>query len=131
MLSNAVLTKITGAPTAVDSYGDPTADGATVWQGRAPGYLKRTKRADQSSTQQIPITTAGAQEGAGRTDTFVMLARDAPVIEVAGTDWEASEVTIEDRRTGTPVTKTYRVIGTDHRAAGTIVDSLRLELEDA
>lgn len=118
MSTNAVLTKITG-PGAPDAYGQP-ATGADLWVGRAAGYLKRIRRSAISGGQQIPV----------RVDTFTILTTvGAPALEAAGADWEATTVVIEDRRTMPPTARRFRVKAMEHRAAGLLVDSVRLELE--
>lgn len=117
---NAVLTKIT-APGTVDRYGDPTTAGGALWTGRAAGYLKRIRRTVLSSGQQVAV----------KLDVFTILdSAGAPALQVAGPDWEASTVIIEDHRTATPAIKTFRVVQMEHRQAGLDVDSVRIELEE-
>lgn len=119
VLANAVLTQITSAGSP-DAYGDPTA-GTVLWTGRAPGYLKR-----QRGTR----LGANGQQVDARADTFTILnTAGAAILEAAGADWEATTVTIEDQRTSPPVTRTFTVRAMENRAAGTIVDSVRLELD--
>lgn len=116
--TNAYLTEITGAG-GPDEYGDPGA-GTSLWTGRAPGYLKRVRK----------TIVSGGQEVLVRRDLFIILAgAGAPVLEVAGPDWEATTVTIEDQRDPTPVTRIFSVVAMENRAAGTVVDSVRLELD--
>lgn len=118
-VTNAILTAITG-PGSPDDYGDPGAGGA-LWQGRAAGYLKRVSKTIVSGGREVRV----------RRDIFTILATaGAPVLEVAGADWEATTVTIEDRRGSTPVTRSFRVGAMENRAAGTSLDSVRLELDD-
>lgn len=127
-LANAYLTKITAAG-APDRYGDPAA-GSDLWTGRAAGYLKRVHRTALSPGLQIAGTST-SQQTMVKVDVFTILnTAGAPILEAAGPDWEATTVTIEDRRTATPVTRTFRVTAMENRAAGTIVDSVRLELEE-
>lgn len=117
-MTNAVLTKISGAGKP-DRYGEP-GEGSELWIGRASGYLKRERRTVTSGGQQVNV----------RRDIFTILASaGAPVLEVAGPDWEASKVEIEDHRASDPVVRTFTVTAMENRAAGTIADSVRLELD--
>lgn len=124
--ANATLTEIRG-PGTIDLHGRRTADGAVLWTGRAAAYLKRVRRM---------VLTTGMREGMqtgvqamAKTDVLWLLgSTGAPVVEQAGPDWEGSTVTVEDNRTGTPVTRVFQVLGMENRAAGTIVDNVRLEL---
>lgn len=117
--TNALLTAISSAGSP-DEYGDPGA-GAALWSGRAAGYLKRVSK----------TIVSGGREVSVRRDIFTILNRaGAPVLEEAGPDWEATTVTIEDLRQAAPVTRTFRVLAMENRAAGTDVDSVRLELDD-
>jgi hypothetical protein len=116
--SNATLVEI-AEPGPLAANGDP-GDPVAVWAGRASGYLKRVRKQVLSGGAQVRLAT----------DTFTILDTElAPVIEEAGADWEASSVVIEDMRTGTVVARRFMVNAMEHRAAGTIVDSVRLELE--
>lgn len=125
--TNAVLTKITGAG-APDRYGDPGA-GQVLWSGRAAGYLKRVRRSVLSMRLSVEGSGGGVQTDV-RVDIFTILASaSAPVVEVAGPDWEATTVEIEDQRTSPPVVRTFTVTAMENRAAGTIADSVRLELD--
>lgn len=111
-LANATLTLITGPP-AVDGYGN-TADGGLqpLWTGRARGYLKRAKRSSQSNDV----------ERSGATDTFTILdSAGAPAVARAAASWDASRVTIDN--------VVFRVLGMEHRQAGTTVDSVKLNLD--
>lgn len=114
---NAVLTQI-AAPGPLDTNGDPGTP-VPVWTGRAPGYLKRVRRSVLANGVQVRINV----------DIFTILSSvGAPPLEVAGADWEAHTVVIDDMRTGTVVTRRFTVNGMENRVGGTIVDSLRLEL---
>ncbi len=118
MLFNAVLTEI-ATPGPLAPNGDP-GDPVSVWTGRASGYLKRVRRSVLSGGAQVRVAT----------DTFTILtSAGAPAAMVAGPDWEASTVVIEDRRASTPVVRRFTVAAMENRAAGTSVDSIRLELE--
>lgn len=119
MLSNSVLTEITPAG-ALDDTGDPTT-GTPAWEGRAQGYLKRMDRQEVSGGQQVTVH---------ETVFFLLTSMGAPAIESAGPDWQASTVVIEDQRTTPPVTRRWTVDGMENRMAGTIVDSIRLQLTD-
>lgn len=118
MLTNAVLLSINDAGSA-DEYGDATA-GTALWSGRAAGYLKRVAKTVVSGGQEVKV----------RRDIFTILASaGAPVLEVAGPDWEATTVTIDDLRGPTPVRRRFTVTAMENRAAGTPLDSVRLELD--
>jgi hypothetical protein len=117
-LSTAVLLEIAG-PGALDDSGDPGAP-VPVWTGRAAGYLKRERRSVVRDGNQVDV----------RQDIFLILrAAGAPVLESAGPDWTASTLVIEDRRTPTAVTRRFTVTAMENRAAGTAVDSIRVELD--
>lgn len=116
--SNATLVEIAG-PGPLNRDGDP-GDPVAVWTGRADGYLKRARKNVLSAGVQVRVAT----------DTFTILDTQlAPVIAIAGADWEASTVVIEDHRTGAVLARRFTVNAMEHRAAGSIVDSVRLELE--
>jgi hypothetical protein len=120
MLENAALLAI-NLPGTPDSYGDVATAGASAWQGRASGYLKRIRRR----------VVSGGEVTVVNLDVF--WTRDAAgsaIAEAAGDQADATTVLIEDRRTAIPVTRRFRVVGMEHRAAGTAVDNLRLELDD-
>lgn len=117
---NATLVKITG-PAAVDRYGDNTGAGATLWTGRASGYLKR---------QRVTVISGGVEVKVER-DVFTLLhSAGVPVVQIAGPDHEATTVQIEDRRTPTPVTRTFTVVAMENRAGGSVADSVRLEFDE-
>ena len=116
---NCYLTAIVG-PADVDDYMQPTGAGATLWTGRAPAYLKRARRGSQDQ----------GIERKGATDTLYVLDTSlAPILEVAGRAGEATTVTVVDGRTATPVTRTFTVLGMEHRGAGLSVDSVKLDLD--
>jgi hypothetical protein len=118
--ANAVLTQING-PGTPDRYGDVAAVGPALWTGRAAGYLKRAKANARSGGIQITE----------KTDEFVILnSTGAAILDQAGPDWSATTVTIEDQRALARVTKTFRVLAMENRAAGLAVDSVRLELQE-
>jgi hypothetical protein len=115
---NAVLVEI-ATPGPLDAYGDPGTP-VPVWTGRAGGYLKRIRKTVLSGGASVRVAT----------DVFTILdSHAAPILVEAGPDWTASSVVIEDRRTAMSVTRRFRVNAFEHRAAGTEVDSCRLELE--
>ena len=117
--ANSTLTAIIGPP-ALDDYMQPTGTGTSLWTGRAPAYLKRARRGSQDQ----------GVERKGATDTlFVLDTSLAPILEAAGRDDEATTVTIEDHRVATSITRTFTVLGVEHRAAGTSVDSVRIDLD--
>lgn len=116
---NAYLTAITG-PASVGDYMQPTGPGSSLWTGSAPAYLKRARRGSQDQ----------GVERKGATDTlFVLDTSLAPILEAAGRDDQATTVTVEDHRAATTVTRTFTVLGTEHRAVGTSVDSVRVDLD--
>ncbi len=97
------------------------AVGDPAWTGRAPGYLKRDRRTASTKGQQVDV----------RLDVLVIRRVAAVrVLPVAGSAWEGYTVVIEDRRTGTPLLRRFRVAAMENRAAGSIADSFRIELAD-
>lgn len=116
--TNAVLVEIAG-PGPIQANGDPGVP-VTVWTGRVAGYLKRTRRQVVSGGQSVNV----------HRDTFTLLrSQGAPVVEETGGDWEASTVIVEDNRTPEVKRRRFTVRGMENRAAGTAVDSIRLELD--
>jgi hypothetical protein len=119
--ANAVLTMIQG-PGTIDAYGDTATDGAALWEGRAAGYLKR---------QQASRRDVNGNQTDNKADRFILLnSTGAAIVEQAGPDWTSTVVTIEDRRTLATVTKTFRVLEMENRAAGLAVDSVALTLQE-
>lgn len=118
IFQNATLVEI-AKPGPLAPNGDPGAPVA-VWKGKARGYLKRVKRMALSGGENVLV----------RRDVFTLLRTEgAPVVEQAGADWEAYTVVIEDKRTNAPEQHRYVIRGMENRAAGTPVDSIRLELD--
>lgn len=116
--TNATLTEI-AQPGPLGPNGDP-GDPVVVWSGRARGYLKRLRRTVISGGQDVRL----------KRDIFTVLnSAGAPPVETAGPDWEACTVVIDDERELTTRTRRYAVRGAENRAAGTPVDSIRLELD--
>lgn len=117
-LANSILTQI-AAPGPADREGAPGAQ-VEVWSGRAAAYLKRVRRSKVSGGQQVAV----------KTDVLTILdsAGAAAALAAAGAGWEASIVTVEDRRQLVPVVRVFNVAAAEHRQAGTIADSVRLEL---
>lgn len=113
---NATLLKVENA-SGRDREGEPAY--AQVWEGEATCYLKRRRRS---------VLTGGEQVNDRRDILFILDQESAP-IPVAGADWEASRVTVTDRRTTSPVTKTFNVTMAEHLASGTTVDYTRMELD--
>ena len=135
--ANATLTAITGAG-APDRTGDPAA-GPVLWSGEARGYLTRERHTvitgGQRATGGAPGVAAfssGGEQMMVNLDVFQLPRTvDAPILEVAGPDWTATTVTIVDHRDpGGGVTLTARVYAMELRAAGTLLDHIRLELQD-
>jgi hypothetical protein len=117
-LTNAALVEI-ARPGPLATNGDPGTP-VVVWTGVAKGYLKRTRRMVVSGGENVPV----------KRDVFTLLNRaGAPVVEKAGGDWEAHTVVLEDLKFSPAVKLRFVVRGMENRAAGTPVDSIRLELE--
>jgi hypothetical protein len=117
--SNATITTVTG-PATIDRYGDP-ATSSTLWSGTVRGYLKRPRM----------IRTGTDREEDLKTDTFTIQGEPAsPILQslASGPDAESVTVTIIDQRKPTSVTNTYKVKGLEILAAGSVADSVRLEL---
>lgn len=117
---NAVLTAIK-APGTPDDYGDVATAGTAVWTGSVPCYLRRTRRR---------VMSAGAMTLLNADQLFVRRTTGAPVLEIAGDQLQGTTVSVTDNRTGTPVSRSFRVVAVDNRAGGTSVDAVRLELDD-
>lgn len=125
-LTNAILLEIR-APGALDIHGRQAGDGPVAWTGRAACYLKRIRKlaaSNEAVTGGIP-----AVQTVKKTDVLWLLNNaGVPLVEQAGPDWEGSTITVLDQRTTTPVTRVFKVLAMENRAAGTIVDNVRLEL---
>jgi hypothetical protein len=116
--TNAMLVEI-ARPGPLTGNGDP-GEPVQVWSGRVAGYLKRTRR---------QVISGGISVNIHR-DVFTLLrTQGAPVVEEAGGDWSAYTVILEDNRTPTTQRRRFTVRGMENRAAGTPVDSIRLELD--
>lgn len=116
--ANCTVTGVV-APGTLDAYGDATT-GTAVWAGRLDGYLRRPRKGRVSG-----------REDDARLDELVVPALGADVFQRAlasGAAAEASRVTVDDRRTGTVVERTYELVGLDARVGGTVADSIRLTL---
>jgi hypothetical protein len=117
-LANSVLTEIRG-PGAVGPSGDTDSTGPVLWTGRVDGYLQRTRKTVVADGQQARVAL----------DVFHMLTSNgSPVLEQAGPDWDATTIVIEDRRTIPVLARRFTVDMMQLSAAGTPVDSIRLEL---
>ena len=120
MTSNAVILALNAAGTP-DGYGDVPAEGVVSWEGRQDAYLKRVRRRLVSGGQLVD-------------DYRDMLIVQTPAVSltqaVPGDDVAGSTVLVEDLRNPTAVLRRFRVVAVDHRAVGSPVDSLRLELDD-
>lgn len=116
---NAVLVEV-ASPGPLASNGDAGVP-VPVWTGRAGGYLKRGRNESRSNNADVLTDTI----------TFTLLRTVADVASLisTGSDAQASSVVIDDMRTGVAVRARYRVNAFENRAAGTIVDSLKLTLE--
>lgn len=117
---NAVLVMVS-KPGDPDAYGDVTTDGVAMWVGQAAGYLKRETRHVIEDGRSVMVK----RDVLWLTDTA-----GAPVVESPGARWQGSQVTVDDLRLSTPVRRVFTVAGMEHRAAGTAVDNVRLELAE-
>ena len=120
--ANCTITSVV-APGTLDKYGDPTT-GTTAWTGKLDGYLRRPRKGGHP-----PGGTGGERENDQRLDELVVPALGADAFQQAlrsGASAEASRVTVDDRRTGTVVERTYELVGLDARVGGTVADSVRL-----
>lgn len=120
--ANCTVTGVV-APGTLDKYGDPTT-GTTAWTGRLDGYLRRPRKGGHP-----PAGTGADRENDQRLDELVIPALGADAFQrslTSGASAEASRVTVEDRRTGTVVERTYELVGLDARVGGTVADSIRL-----
>ncbi len=118
MLTNSVLTLVTAPSGALTASGDPSGR-TTLWSGRAPAYLKRERHTTVADGANIVVAL----------DVLTVLdSAGGPPIVLAGADWEAGRVTVIDQRAKPYRTRAFTVDRAEHRAAGTIADSLRLEL---
>lgn len=131
IIDNAVLVRIetpaaTGGAVELDPYGDPDTEATQggwndVWTGSAPVYLKRIDRT---------VFKDGVAARIQMDVLWILDSTTAPVVAVGG-NWETSRVTVIDKRTSTPQTRTFLVNAAEHRAAGTDIDHTRLELDTA
>jgi hypothetical protein len=129
---NCTVLELRG-PGAKDGYGQ-VADGATgalIWSGRAPATMRTVRRSKKEEAQ-----SGGSASGERTTrievDQLIIRRLAGVSIDsiVVGEQAKGTTVLVEDRRTGTTVTKRRRVVGVDNRAAGTNVDAIRLDLAD-
>lgn len=114
LLANATLTKIE-TPGPLANNGD-SGTPVTAWTGEARGFLERKDR---------DVIAAGVQVKV-KTDTFILFDREGVEQTVAigsvlaGSDWEASTVVIEDERLSPSVTRRWSIAGMEHEADGTM-----------
>lgn len=123
-LSNAVLIEI-ATPGTLDRYGDPGTS-TPAWTGRASGFLERQNRDELANANQGAIEL---QTSIDLTTFLIFDAEGAPVLEVAGPDWQGSTVVIEDWRLGSPLPRRFSVVGFEHQADHTL-DSVLLTLNN-
>lgn len=122
--ANAALRTVRSAPAGtVDAYGDtssPTpATAPAVWAGDAPAHLRRVRR----------MARAGAHDALVEVDELVVRRRDVAAFARPGSSILGAIVEVDDHRAmGAPERLAFRVTGAELRAAGTTVDSVRLEL---
>jgi hypothetical protein len=116
--TNATLTEI-AEPGLLGPSGDP-GEPVVIWTGRARGYLKRLRRTVISGGEDVRL----------KRDIFTILnSAGSPPVETAGPDWQACTVVIDDERETVTKTRRFTIRGAENRAAGTPVDSVRLELD--
>lgn len=117
---NAALLEINTAGTP-DAYGDVTTKGTSEWAGRVPAHLKRVRRRVVSGGTVTPVEM----------DVLVVLRSHGVAAPSPPGDQQAADtLLVEDQRGPAPVTRRFRVVGVEDRAAGTDVDSWRAELAD-
>lgn len=128
-LANATLVAI-HAPGRIAPDGNTTV-GPPIWQGHALGWLRRI-RLQTTVTAGTPNGRAEQAVTAQRDELIVRTVGDAVAVAqvIAGADWEASTVVIDDQRGPVSIRRRWTVVGVDQRAAGTIADSVRIELDD-
>ena len=128
MIANAYVTALS-QPGPPDVNGDVTAPGDDAWLGRCPAYLRRVRSRVLAQSQVV-----GGQHMEWSTVYRDMLIVQAPppalLAAVPGDDAQGWTVVVEDRRATAATTSRFRVVTADHRAMGSRVDSLRLELAD-
>lgn len=130
MLSNAVVTQL-APPGTPDRTGDVTTPGTAAWVGRCPAYLRRVRTRVLASRGDVGDGSQRAQLTTVFRDMLVVQSPPQQLLAaVPGDDTGGWTILVEDRRPITPGTRRFRVVTVDHRAAGTRVDSLRLELDD-
>lgn len=118
MITNAVLTAVFGPP-RVDGYGDETAQGDPVWEGRQSAYLTRRR---------VFTKTPSGGSTLAEVDLLILVG-NPPVPLTPGDQPRASTVIVEDQR-GESTTRRFRVASVDQRAIGSPVDSTRVVLAD-
>lgn len=106
----------------VDDYGDITGVGSTVWSGRAAGHIRRQRQRIYNESG----FTLEDKDAVIVRDVYGLMATDFS----AGDQRTATTVLIEDCRVVPSVTVRYTVDSVEHRAGGTICDSLKLMLCD-
>lgn len=117
MLANATLTEIHD-PGPVDRSGKRQGDGNLVWSGMLRCYLRRASK----------MVTVGGNLNRVEFDQLVIRGRIPASIGI-GSDFAGSVLTVSDERDGTIIRK-FRAAGIEKLAAGTAVDSVRIELAD-
>lgn len=121
------------APPSVDGYGDATAPGAVLWTGRVAGHLRRRRVLQRQTIR----ATSGALSDPGATlveiDQLIVrpsAGGPAGVLVQPGDSERAQTVLVEDRRTGTPAQRRFRVTALQLRAGSGIADSILVSLAD-
>jgi hypothetical protein len=123
--TNSVLTAVE-APGSLDRTGRPTAAGAPVWTGAAPGFLvRREQLLEQGKAQDEQ------RELRTRDHTLTLFRIDgAPMTEIAGPDSTAQTIVLEDMRTGTAIRRRWTIVGTELVANGLDADHVVLHLDN-
>lgn len=130
MLANAYVTALS-QPGAPDRNGDVSASGDDAWVGRCPAYLRRVRTRVMTTRGDVGDGSQRIQWSSVFRDMLVVQSPpQALLAAVPGDDAQGWTVVVEDRRPIAQRTSRFRVVTVDHRAAGTRVDSLRLELDD-
>lgn len=111
-------------PGALDRYGDVSdpSDASPIWEGRVPAHIRR---------EEIHGTESNRSTRLERDVLYIRGAYGVPVSEITPGDQKSgSTVLVDDLRGSTTVRRRFRVVKVSNRAAGTIADSVRLELDD-
>ena len=122
--ANCRLVQIDGPPD-VDWNGTTDGTGATLWSGSALAYIRTRDRQVVSSTTSATVVTGQANR-VKVTTLHIMDSAGAPVLGQPGPAWQSTSVVVE--KAG--ALRRWTVVGAEHHVGGTLVDSLRLELDN-